>query len=35
MEWQCEVGRCKRLYVEWMNNKVLLYIAQGTILSIL
>ena len=25
MEWKVGVSRCKRLYVKWMNNKVLLY----------
>ena len=27
MEWEVEVGvsRCKLLYMEWINNKVLLY----------
>ena len=24
MEWEAEVSRCKPLYVEWINNKVLL-----------
>ena len=24
-EWEVEVSRCKRLYTEWINNKVLLY----------
>ena len=26
MEWEAEVSRCKPLYVEWINNKVLLNI---------
>ena len=25
MEWEFEVSRCKLVYVEWINNKVLLY----------
>ena len=25
MEWEVEVSRCKLLYIEWINNKVLLY----------
>ena len=25
MEWEVGVSRCKLLYIEWMNNKVLLY----------
>ena len=25
MEWEVEVNRCKLLYTEWINNKVLLY----------
>ena len=25
MEWQVGVSRCKLLYIEWINNKVLLY----------
>ena len=24
-EWEFETGRCKLLYIEWINNKVLLY----------
>ena len=23
-DWECGVGRCKLLYLEWINNKVLL-----------
>ena len=23
MEWEVEVSRCKLLYIEWINNKVL------------
>ena len=25
MDWESEVGRCKLLHLEWINNKVLLY----------
>ena len=25
MEWEVEVSRCKLLYIEWINNKLLLY----------
>ena len=25
MEWESGVSRCKLLYLEWINNKVLLY----------
>ena len=25
MEWEVGFGRCKLLYIEWINNKVLLY----------
>ena len=25
MEWEVEVSRCKLLYIEWINSKVLLY----------
>ena len=25
MEWEAGVSRCKLLYMEWINNKVLLY----------
>ena len=24
-DWEFETGRCKLLYIEWINNKVLLY----------
>ena len=34
MDWEFGISRCKLLYIEWINNKIL-YIAQGTILSIL
>ena len=34
-DWEFGISRCKLLYIGWVNNKVLLYIAQGTILSIL
>ena len=32
MDWEFGVSRYKRFYVEWINNKALLYTAQGTIL---
>ena len=35
MNEELRLGRCKLLYVEWLDNKVLLYIAQGTIVNIL
>ena len=25
MKWEVEVSRCKLLYIEWINNKFLLY----------
>ena len=25
VEWEAGVSRCKLLYIEWINNKVLLY----------
>ena len=24
-DWEFEISRCKLLYIEWINNKVLLY----------
>ena len=33
MEWEFGISGCKLLYTEWVN-KVLLYIAQGTIFNI-
>ena len=27
MDWELEICRCKLLYIEWINNKVLLYSA--------
>ena len=24
MNWEFEISRCKQLYIEWINNKVLL-----------
>ena len=37
MEWEVDVRRCKLLYIEWINNKVLLYSTENyrTIFSIL
>ena len=34
MDWKFGISRCKLLYREWVNNKVLLY-SQGTIFNIL
>ena len=34
MDWECGISRCKLVYIEWINNKVLLN-SQGTILNIL
>ena len=34
MEWEVRLSRCKLLYIEWINNKVLLY-HTGTICNIL
>ena len=25
MDWEFEVSRCKLLYIEWINKKILLY----------
>ena len=25
LEWEFRISRCKLLYIEWINNKVLLY----------
>ena len=25
MEWKAGISRCKPLYIEWINNKILLY----------
>ena len=35
MNEEFQLSRCKLLYVEWLDNKVLLYIAQGTRVNIL
>ena len=35
MDWECGVGRCKLFALGWIDNKVVLYIAQGTIFDIL
>ena len=35
MDWEFGVGRCKLLHLEWIDNKVLLYIAQETVCSLL
>ena len=34
MDWEFGISRCKLLYIEWINNKVLLY-TQGTIFNVL
>ena len=31
MEWEFGVSRCKLLYTEWINNKVLLYSTENYI----
>ena len=31
MEWEFGISRCKLLYTEWINNKVLLYSARNSI----
>ena len=31
MEWEVGVSRCKLLYIEWINNKVLLYSTENYI----
>ena len=31
MEWEVGFGRCKLLYIEWINNKVLLYSTENYI----
>ena len=31
MEWEVGISRCKLLYIEWINNKVLLYITENYI----
>ena len=30
MDWECGVGRCKLLHLEWINNKVLMYQSDTT-----
>ena len=34
MDWEFGVGRCKLLHLEWIDNKVLPYIAQETVCSL-
>jgi len=34
MEWELGISRYKLVYIEWMNSKVLLCTAQGTIFNI-
>ena len=31
MEWEIGVSRCKLLYMEWINNKILLYSTENYI----
>ena len=31
MDWESGISRCKLLYREWMNNKVLLYLTENYI----
>ena len=31
VEWEVGVSRCKLLYIEWINNKVLLYSTENCI----
>ena len=31
--WEFDIGRCKRVYIEWINSKVLLH-STGTVYSI-
>ena len=31
IEWEVGVNRCKLLYIEWINNKVLLYSTENYI----
>ena len=31
MEWEFGVSRCKLLYIEWINNKVVLYSTENYI----
>ena len=31
MEWEVGTSRCKLLYIEWINNKVLLYSTENCI----
>ena len=35
MEWEVGVSRCRLFYIGWINDKILLYMAQGTIFHIL
>ena len=34
MEWKFGASRCKLLYIEWVNNKVLLYSTENYIFNI-
>ena len=31
IEWEVRINRCKLLYIEWINNKVLLYSTENYI----
>ena len=31
MEWEAGISRCELLYIEWINNKVLLYSTENYI----
>ena len=35
MDWEFGGSRCKLLYIEWINKKVLMYVAPGIIFYIL
>ena len=32
MEWEVGVSRCKLLYMEWINNKILLYSTENLLI---
>ena len=32
MDWEFRISRCKMFYIEWINNKVLLYSTENYIL---
>ena len=35
MEWDVEVSRCKLLYIEWINNRVLQYNTENYIQNLM